>query len=67
MVVSFFDGNRRNLGLRWIGPWHGSTEWQRFSGIVNVPGDAREMILRIGLFGATGTAAFDDLQIEVLP
>ena len=66
VVISFFDANRRDLGLRWVGPWHGETPWQEFSQIVNVPSTTREMILRIGLFGATGTAGFDDLAIEVV-
>ena len=66
VVVSFFDDHRRDLGLRWIGPWHGNTTWQRFSSVINVPGEAREMILRIGLFGATGSAAFDDLRIDAM-
>ena len=29
-----------------------------------IPPEAREAIFRIGLFGATGTAAFDKLQIK---
>jgi protein-L-isoaspartate(D-aspartate) O-methyltransferase len=66
VVVSFFDQDRRDLGLRWIGPWLGDTPWQEFTGNLNVPNAAREMILRIGLFGVTGTAAFDNLQLEFL-
>jgi hypothetical protein len=34
---------------------------------MNVPATAREMIVRVGLFGATGVAGFDDLRLEVVP
>jgi protein-L-isoaspartate(D-aspartate) O-methyltransferase len=67
VVISFFDSQRRDLGLRWIGPWHEATSWQEFSEVIRVPSETREMILRIGLFGATGTAEFDDLRLEIAP
>jgi protein-L-isoaspartate(D-aspartate) O-methyltransferase len=67
VVISFFDKNRRDLGLRWLGPWTNETNWRAFAGIVAVPSEAREMILRVGLFGATGKAAFDDLRLEAVP
>jgi protein-L-isoaspartate(D-aspartate) O-methyltransferase len=67
VVISFFDDNRRDLGLRWLGPWPEQTSWREFTGVVVVPSETREMILRIGLFGATGKAAFDDMRLEVVP
>ncbi len=42
VVISFFDDLRRDLGLRWIGPWHGDTDWQEFSAVINVPGEAQK-------------------------
>ena len=64
VVISFYDENRRELGLRWIGPWIGEHAWQKVGRQFEVPPATREMILRIGLFGATGRAAFDDVSLE---
>jgi protein-L-isoaspartate(D-aspartate) O-methyltransferase len=67
VVMMFYDDHRRDLGLRWVGPWTNDSDWQEFTGEVRVPDGAREMILAIGLFGATGKASFDDLRLEVVP
>ncbi len=67
VVISFYDQNRRELGIRWLGPWRGNSAWQHVAKVIPVPGTTREAIVRIGLFGATGTASFDDLQLEAVP
>ena len=64
IAISFYDELRRDLGTFWIGPFGGTRPWRRTSRLIRVPGQAREAILRIGLFGATGTADFDDVAIE---
>ncbi|MCA9166326.1 MAG: protein-L-isoaspartate(D-aspartate) O-methyltransferase [Planctomycetales bacterium] len=66
LVISFYDKDRRELGFRWLGPWDGDNEWQQHAKTLTVPANAREIILRIGLFGATGTAAFDQIDLSVV-
>lgn len=67
VVISFYDHERRDLGVRWLGPWRGDGPWQQYAKEIPVPATTREMIVRIGLFGATGSAAFDQLTLDVLP
>ncbi len=62
--ITFYDENRDTAGYGWVGPWTDSFEWQKVVDKVRVPPKAREAIVRIGLFGATGEIAFDDLRIE---
>lgn len=64
LAVTFYDENRRELATRWLGPWTGDTPWQRFADEIAVPRNAREAIVRIGLFGATGVAEFDEVQVR---
>ncbi len=64
IAVSFYDEDRRELGTFWVGPFRGTRGWSRESRLVRVPPQAREAIVRIGLFGATGTADFDDVRLE---
>jgi protein-L-isoaspartate(D-aspartate) O-methyltransferase len=62
-AVTFYDENRRELTTRWLGPWTGDTPWRQVSEEIAVPRNAREAIARIGLFGATGVAEFDEVRI----
>lgn len=64
VAVSFYDHNRKELGTWWIGPFKGTQDWHAVSEKFRVPAGAREGILRLGLFGATGEAAFDDLRFQ---
>ena len=64
VVVTFFDSKRRQLGNQWIGPFLGTQEWHQKSKTLKVPIGAREGIVRIGLYGATGKASFDGLRVE---
>jgi len=63
-AISFFDENRKELGIHLLGPHKGSKDWLSQSREIRVPHTAREGIVRIGLFGATGTARFDNLKVE---
>lgn len=47
-----------------LGPFVGTKDWQRVSGIFFVPKETREGIFGIGLFGATGVACFDRLELK---
>ncbi|MCP4193267.1 MAG: protein-L-isoaspartate(D-aspartate) O-methyltransferase [Planctomycetaceae bacterium] len=64
VVVSFYDENRRDLGQWWLGPWKPDGVWRREEKEVRVPMRAREAIVRIGLFGSTGEACFDELRLQ---
>lgn len=66
IAMTLYDQERKELGTVWLGPYRGTMAWNRFSRLVQIPPAAREAILRIGLFGATGTADFDQISIERL-
>jgi protein-L-isoaspartate(D-aspartate) O-methyltransferase len=64
MVVSLYDELRREIGHYVLGPFHGTAaDWSEKSKIIQIPKNTREGILRIGLYGATGTISFDDVKI----
>ena len=63
LIITFYDEERREVGKNWLGPWRGNVPWKTFSKTVRVPTAAREAIVRIGLFGAVGKAAFDDVRV----
>ncbi len=62
--LTLYDEQRRDLGTLIVGPFHGTSEWHEEAKSFRIPPAAREGIFRIGLFGATGKAAFDKLQIK---
>jgi protein-L-isoaspartate(D-aspartate) O-methyltransferase len=64
LAIMFYDENRAIAGLEIIGPWTGTFDWQREAKRIDVPPRAREAIVRIGLFGATGEIAFDDISLK---
>ena len=64
VAVTFYDNNRKDLSTFIIGPIQGNSTWKKGSLEMRVPVAAREAILRIGLFGATGTASFDRISIS---
>ncbi len=63
VAVTFYDGQRRELGTWWLGPWRGDQDWKKETRTIAVPLKTKEGILRIGLFGATGEVAFDAISI----
>jgi len=64
IALSLYDEQRRELDAFVLGPFRSSRPWRSSSRLIRIPPNTREAILRIGLFGATGTADFDDLSIE---
>jgi len=64
IAITLYDAQRRDLGLLTIGPFRGTSQWHEEKKTFRIPPEVREAIFRIGLFGATGTAAFDQLQIK---
>ena len=63
-TVSFYDEQREYLSIHTIGPFRNSKEWKTIARKIRVPIAAREAIVRIGLFGATGTAKFDNVKVQ---
>lgn len=63
-VLSFYDDEREQLSTAVIGPFKNTEEWANHTRKVKVPIAAREAIVRIGLFGATGTAQFDQVAVQ---
>ncbi|MGB7348162.1 MAG: protein-L-isoaspartate(D-aspartate) O-methyltransferase [Pirellulaceae bacterium] len=64
VAISLYDGQRKDLGTFSIGPYGGTRSWRASSRLIRVPPTTREAILRVGLFGATGTADFDEIEIK---
>jgi protein-L-isoaspartate(D-aspartate) O-methyltransferase len=50
-----------------FGSPRGSSDWKSETGKIDVPIGAREAIIRIGLFGATGELSLDNLRMKGLP
>jgi len=64
IAVTLYDEQRRELTVLTIGPFRGTSAWRHERQTFRVPPQTREAIFRIGLFGATGKAAFDKLEIK---
>jgi protein-L-isoaspartate(D-aspartate) O-methyltransferase len=64
IAITLYDPQRRELGYQIIGPVVGDTDWHEIKRTIKIPENAREGILRIGMFGATGTVSFDKLQFK---
>jgi protein-L-isoaspartate(D-aspartate) O-methyltransferase len=67
VAVSFYDDQRKDVGLAYLGPFLGTGSWQKHTKSIRVPLQAREGILRVGLFGTTGEISCDDVRIEAAP
>ena len=67
IAVSFYDQDRSPLGQQWIGPWKGTAGWTSVRQSFRVPHRTREAILRIGLFGATGSFSVEGLEVTPQP
>ena len=61
--ISLYDETRSELAVFWLGPFCGTHDWKARKTVFEVPENSREAILRIGLFGATGTADFDAIEL----
>ena len=66
-ALTFYDDERRQLGLHWLGPFRGTDDWHPQQDEFKVPIRTREAILRVGLFGATGQLSIDDVRITPTP
>lgn len=66
VVVHFYDNIRREVGTTVLGKWRSSFDWQDARSTVVVPPAAKEMIIRIGLNGATGQLDLDGMKLTAL-
>jgi len=64
IAISLYDAQRQDLGTFLLGPYGGTRGWRATSRLIRIPPATREAILRVGLFGATGTADFDSIAIK---
>ena len=64
IVVTLYDDQRRELSYEKIGPFLGDSDWRRVKERIIVKPNTREAIFRIGLFGATGSASFDKVEMK---
>jgi protein-L-isoaspartate(D-aspartate) O-methyltransferase len=62
----FYDENRMAIDEKVLGPWSGTFGWQQEKQRIDVPGRAREALVRIGLFGALGEMSVDDVKLTVV-
>ncbi len=68
LVIHFYDENRKGFQVESIGPWLGtSSDWRSTSKTISIPPKAREMIVRIGLNGATGKLWVDGIKMTFKP
>lgn len=66
IILSLFDEQRRQIDMFVLGQGQGTRSWRTSSRLIRVPPQSREAVVRIGLFGATGTADFDQIRIETV-
>ena len=70
MMIHFYDDNRKNFETITItsNGWLGTTgDWRESSREIVVPARTREMIVRVGLNGATGKLWVDGIKMSVKP
>ena len=63
-ALSFYNDQREELGMINLGPVRGTKRWHHLNQEIRVPRSAREAIVRIGMFGSTGTARFDNVTVR---
>lgn len=63
LVISFFDNDRRDLGIVHLGPWQGTFDWKEVTKELPVPAGAREAIMHIGLNGGLGSLSVDNIRL----
>jgi len=64
LMLHFYDSTRKPIADQIVGPWIGSQDWETVAARIRVPQDAREMIVRIGLNGATGSLSVDNVELS---
>ncbi len=66
VTVRYYNEQRAMLGTHFLGSFRGTRDWKPEGRVFRVPSGSRFAIVSIGLFGATGYAAFDDVRVEAI-
>lgn len=64
VVIHFYDAVRRELGYQIVKQWRGTGNWQEARRRIPVSPNVREIIIRVGLNGSTGTLDLDNLRLR---
>jgi len=64
LMVFFYDYRRKFITAKIIGPWTGSSSWRTYRKTFDIPKEAREMIVQVGINGGTGKLLVDDVRLE---
>jgi len=67
IVVHFYDNRRREVATEVVMNWRGTLTWEQTQQQIQIPRTAREMIIRIGLNGATGQLDLDNFTMAARP
>ncbi len=67
LIIHFYDSVRRPMGDAMLGPYLRRQDWERVGRKIEIPKDAREAIVRIGLNGATGKMWVDNVKLTFVP
>lgn len=67
LTIDFYDKDHRSLKLSYLGPFLGTNDWQRSEKVLAVPHDSYEIVIRLGMFGATGSMSVDQVTLEKQP
>ncbi len=62
--LTFYGEDRSVVGMAYIGPFRNSMTWRNLDREIQVPVGAREAIVRIGMFGSTGSVSFDSVEVR---
>jgi protein-L-isoaspartate(D-aspartate) O-methyltransferase len=62
--IRFFDKENRRVGEEYVGPWIGTSSWQKVvSKPIKVPRGTHMAMMQLGLRGATGRLSVDDVRL----
>lgn len=65
-AITFYDKDRKIITHVTMGRFTGTSDWHNVKRKIRVPAGAREGLLRLGLFGATGQIWFDNVQMGLV-
>jgi protein-L-isoaspartate(D-aspartate) O-methyltransferase len=63
LIIHCYDFIRRPVGDLLFGSWLGTSDWETVSRKLTLPKETREIVIQIGLNGATGRLCVDDLKL----
>jgi len=64
--ITFFDADRAPIGQGEMPAGSGSTSWTKHHTRLKVPRSARLAVIAVGMFGATGEASFDAVELHAI-